>query len=247
MPTWSRRYFFITDAGFSWVIVSKKKDHTNVSLATPISILLCNVRMWTKEDRRFTFEIYTSKKSFVLQAETEEDMNSWMTCLQNAKNKASGIMPEISKEEGSVDQDEDQEDDSADEDEADNLDSSQNGGEKLKYNDTGLEKKNQELHSLLKSVPESETIFAYFSVALQKDIAVQGKMYVTQNLVCFYSSILSFVTVLVIDLKVYTSHQHAYSVGCQVDHEESKRVLQHDCDNKRRNHSQYQNIQQKGR
>jgi hypothetical protein len=111
IPTWSRRYFTIKEGGFSWVY------------ATPISILFCNVRKWDKEDRRFTFEIYTSKRSFVLQAENEDEMKAWMTCFQNAKNKAAGIEPEDSAANANnaldADQDDQEDDDSAEEEEKD--------------------------------------------------------------------------------------------------------------------------------
>jgi hypothetical protein len=137
-------------------------------------------------------------------------MKSWMSCVQNAKNKASGIVPDdsasISNSHIDADQDDQEDDDSAEEDDAEGQsalvdDQGSPTIEKIKYNDHIMEKKNVELHNLLKSVPESEMLFAVYSVALQKEIMVQGKIYLTQNLVCFYSSIMSFVTVLVIDLK----------------------------------------------
>lgn len=62
VPVWSRKYFCIKDGGFTWTSLSKRKDgKSQITFVTPISVLLCNVRVWAKEDRRFTFEIYTSK------------------------------------------------------------------------------------------------------------------------------------------------------------------------------------------
>jgi hypothetical protein len=41
-----------------------------------------------------------------------------------------------------------------------------------------------------------EFIEIAFTCAYQKDIAIQGKLYVTQNRLCFHSNILGFVTVV---------------------------------------------------
>ncbi len=82
--------------------------------------------------------------------------------------------------------------------------------ENFKYQDVVMERRNSELHIFLKSVPEDdhvfhgtlnfftelETNFIVFSCALQKEIAVQGRIYLTQSRICFYSSILGFVTVV---------------------------------------------------
>ncbi|KAJ3088632.1 hypothetical protein HK102_008300, partial [Quaeritorhiza haematococci] len=75
----------------------------------------------------------------------------------------------------------------------------------LRYPDPILEKKNDDLHNLLKSVPKSDYVIDVFSCALQRDIAIQGKIFVTQNRICFHSNILGFVTVLVINLKDVTN------------------------------------------
>ena len=56
-----------------------------------------------------------------------------------------------------------------------------------------MERKNVELHQCLKSIPESDFVLDVFPAALQKDIAIQGKCFLTQNRVCFYSNILGFV------------------------------------------------------
>lgn len=62
VPTWSRRYFYIKNNTFTHTITVKKSGR-NVNAIAPVrNVLLCNVRPWGKEDRRFTFEIYTSDK-----------------------------------------------------------------------------------------------------------------------------------------------------------------------------------------
>lgn len=62
-------------------------------------------------------------------------------------------------------------------------------------------KKNKEFHHNFKKIPQSERLIADYSCALSKDILVQGKMYLTQNYICFNSNILGWVTHLVIPLQ----------------------------------------------
>ncbi|KAJ3274549.1 SNF1-interacting protein, partial [Borealophlyctis nickersoniae] len=66
----------------------------------------------------------------------------------------------------------------------------------INYNDPVMDRRNAELHRLLKSVPRSDYLVDVFSVALQKDIAVQGRLYATKNRICFYSNILGFVNMV---------------------------------------------------
>ncbi|KAI8840527.1 hypothetical protein BC829DRAFT_403229 [Chytridium lagenaria] len=70
----------------------------------------------------------------------------------------------------------------------------------VRYPDPVWEKRDRELHHLLKSVPKTDHVIDVFSVALQKELVLQGKIYLTQNRICFHSNILGFVNVLVIHL-----------------------------------------------
>ncbi|KAJ3028812.1 hypothetical protein HK097_005890, partial [Rhizophlyctis rosea] len=75
----------------------------------------------------------------------------------------------------------------------------------IKYPDAWWFRRNDELHRFLKSVPVTDCVIDVFACALQKDIAVRGKVYVTQNRICFYSNLLGFINVLVVDLKEVTA------------------------------------------
>ncbi|KAJ3066631.1 SNF1-interacting protein, partial [Quaeritorhiza haematococci] len=90
VPVWSRRYFIIKSGGFSYCVTSNSGKHRGMVMSTtPLNILLCNVKVDKAEkERRFTFEVYTSRKTFMLQAETEEDMNDWIATIQAAKYHA---------------------------------------------------------------------------------------------------------------------------------------------------------------
>ncbi|KAI8809220.1 hypothetical protein BJ742DRAFT_852909 [Cladochytrium replicatum] len=61
-----------------------------------------------------------------------------------------------------------------------------------------LLKKDQEIHKLFKSLPESEIWIEDYPCALQKNILIQGKLYLTPRHVCFKANIFGFLTVIVV-------------------------------------------------
>ncbi|KAI8884506.1 hypothetical protein K501DRAFT_247618 [Backusella circina FSU 941] len=61
-------------------------------------------------------------------------------------------------------------------------------------------KKNNDFHSLFKSVPEEDTLVEDYGCALQKDILLQGRIYISEKHLCFNANIFGWVTNLVIPL-----------------------------------------------
>ncbi|KAF2875341.1 hypothetical protein BDV95DRAFT_564893 [Massariosphaeria phaeospora] len=59
-------------------------------------------------------------------------------------------------------------------------------------------KRNRDFHSLFKSVPEDDYLIEDYSAALQKEILLQGRLYVSEGHLCFSSNILGWVTNLVV-------------------------------------------------
>lgn len=59
-------------------------------------------------------------------------------------------------------------------------------------------KRNREFHQVFKSVPEEDYLIDDYSAALQKEILLHGRMYVSEGHICFSSNILGWVTNLVI-------------------------------------------------
>lgn len=59
-------------------------------------------------------------------------------------------------------------------------------------------KRNKDFHQLFRSVPESDRLIEDWSAALQRDILLQGRFYVSEKHVCFSSNIMGWVTNLVI-------------------------------------------------
>ncbi|KAI7887724.1 GRAM domain-containing protein [Mucor mucedo] len=59
-------------------------------------------------------------------------------------------------------------------------------------------KRNQDFHALFRSVPEDDCLIEDFGCALQKEILLQGRIYVSENYLCFNANIFGWVTNLVI-------------------------------------------------
>ncbi|KAE8149993.1 hypothetical protein BDV25DRAFT_118824 [Aspergillus avenaceus] len=59
-------------------------------------------------------------------------------------------------------------------------------------------KRNRDFHSLFRSVPEDDYLIEDYSCALQREIILAGRIYVSEGHICFSSNILGWVTTLVI-------------------------------------------------
>lgn len=62
------------------------------------------------------------------------------------------------------------------------------------------QKRNRDFHNLFKSVPEDDLLIEDYSAALQREILLHGRLYVSEGHICFSSNILGWVTNLVISL-----------------------------------------------
>lgn len=60
-------------------------------------------------------------------------------------------------------------------------------------------KRNRDFHQLFRSVPEDDYLIEDYSCALQRDIILAGRMYVSEGHICFSSNILGWVTTLIIN------------------------------------------------
>ncbi|KAL9592589.1 MAG: hypothetical protein Q9179_006568, partial [Wetmoreana sp. 5 TL-2023] len=59
-------------------------------------------------------------------------------------------------------------------------------------------KRNRDFHQTFRSVPEDDYLIEDYSCALQKEILLAGRLYVSEGHICFSSNILGWVTMLVI-------------------------------------------------
>lgn len=59
-------------------------------------------------------------------------------------------------------------------------------------------KRNRDFHQLFRSVPEDDYLIEDYSCALQREIILAGRIYISEGHICFSSNILGWVTTLVI-------------------------------------------------
>ena len=59
-------------------------------------------------------------------------------------------------------------------------------------------KRNREFHNLFRTVPEDDYLIEDYSCALQRDIILAGRIYISEGHICFSSNILGWVTTLII-------------------------------------------------
>src|SRR5467141_2233622 len=57
---------------------------------------------------------------------------------------------------------------------------------------------NRDFHQLFRSVPEDDYLIEDYSCALQREIILAGRIYISEGHICFSSNILGWVTTLVI-------------------------------------------------
>ncbi|KAF8944596.1 hypothetical protein BGZ47_004030 [Haplosporangium gracile] len=67
------------------------------------------------------------------------------------------------------------------------------------------EKRFSDFHSIFRSVPDEEKLIEDYGCALQKEILVQGRLYISENHVCFNANIFGWVTNLVIAFSEITA------------------------------------------
>ncbi|PWW74547.1 hypothetical protein C7212DRAFT_358878 [Tuber magnatum] len=59
-------------------------------------------------------------------------------------------------------------------------------------------RRNREFHEMFRSVPEDDYLIEDYGCALQKEILLQGRLYVSEGHICFYSNIFGWVNTLII-------------------------------------------------
>ncbi|KAK4636323.1 hypothetical protein CLAFUW4_01433 [Fulvia fulva] len=83
---WSRRWFFVKNGIFGWLVQGTRSGGVEESEKT--GVLLCSVRPAFQEERRFCFEVKTKDQSVILQAETQQELTEWISAFEVAKRKA---------------------------------------------------------------------------------------------------------------------------------------------------------------
>ena len=83
---WSRRWFFVKNGIFGWLVQGSRSG--GVEESEKIGVLLCGIRPASQEERRFCFEVKTKDTSIILQAETQTEISEWISAFEFAKRKA---------------------------------------------------------------------------------------------------------------------------------------------------------------
>jgi len=76
---WKRRYFVIENG-----VLSYYRHGKDVGPVASLPLLLCSVKVNNDIDRRFCFEIISPEVSYMVQAESEQQMFEWISVIQNA-------------------------------------------------------------------------------------------------------------------------------------------------------------------
>ncbi|KAL0883280.1 hypothetical protein ABMA27_016699 [Loxostege sticticalis] len=82
--TWNRRWFYLYD---NRLVYRKRTGELNVTVMEE-DLRLCTVKPVLDGERRFCFEVLSPSKSHMLQADSEEMLNSWIAALQNGIRSA---------------------------------------------------------------------------------------------------------------------------------------------------------------
>ena len=224
VPTWKRVYATVSHGQFSYCSVGKARGQ--VIYSNEINVLLCEVRITDSAERRFCFEINSAKRYFVFQAENDIDLKNWLETFEVAKNEAlkgtysnetlvseptiersqslpakNGAVPliPIKKLADAVEQPSESpsgESNAAASPPIVSPEPISEIPEKFQYNDSVFEKYNTELHEQVDTLADYELVLFVIPCALQKEISLQGRLYLTQSAFYFYSNIFGRITVV---------------------------------------------------
>ncbi|KAH9058262.1 hypothetical protein EDB87DRAFT_933176 [Lactarius vividus] len=61
-------------------------------------------------------------------------------------------------------------------------------------------KRNADFHELFRSIPEGDYLIEDYGCALQREILVQGRIYISENHICFHANIFGWVTDLIVPI-----------------------------------------------
>ncbi|GBL52479.1 hypothetical_protein [Candidozyma auris] len=82
-PVWVPRWAFLQGGVFGLLELSP--SGTAVQETDKIGVLICNTKYTPNEERRFCFELKTIDTTLVFQAETVQELSSWLKVFENVK------------------------------------------------------------------------------------------------------------------------------------------------------------------
>lgn len=181
VATWKRVYGILSHSVFSYC--SSGKNRGEIVQSSGIHVLLCEVKVTDSLERRFCFEMNSAKRYFVFQAENEADLQEWINAFELSKKEAV----------------------EASSDPQNPLKFTPVGTQNLtKALDPSLNRRNATIQDDDGTKRDTQKIFqdALYSTpcSLQKEVSVQGRIYLSYLEMHFFSEIFGTVTHLV---KIY--------------------------------------------
>ncbi|KAM9320404.1 protein Aster-C [Gastrophryne carolinensis] len=77
--------------------------------------------------------------------------------------------------------------------------------QKISVSSSTYKQRSEEFRRIFKELPESERLIVDYACALQKDILLQGRIYLSENFLCFHSNIFRWETLICLSLRDVTS------------------------------------------
>ncbi|XP_072551611.1 protein Aster-B isoform X7 [Salminus brasiliensis] len=133
-----------------------------------------------------------SQRDWETLLELEEALAGWL--LQGST--WAGGWPWSSMESWTEEEEEEEEDD-----EAEKEDNEEDNEEIPAVLSPTYKQRNEDFRKLFKQLPDTERLIVDYSCALQRDILLQGRLYLSENWICFYSNIFRWETLLTVRLK----------------------------------------------
>ncbi|KAJ7496928.1 hypothetical protein FB451DRAFT_1456936 [Mycena latifolia] len=73
-------------------------------------------------------------------------------------------------------------------------------------------KRNADFHDLFPSIPEGDYLIEDYGCALQKDILIQGRIYVSENHICFHANILGWFSIPIYEITTLEKRMTAFVI-----------------------------------
>ncbi|CAG8479264.1 4814_t:CDS:10 [Paraglomus brasilianum] len=94
MASWVRVYTTVDGETLTFVGRGSGKGSKDDEETVSVYLRICHIKPVNNSERRFCFEIMSPRKTYLLQAENEEEMDDWIRCLKTAAQEAfSGQLP----------------------------------------------------------------------------------------------------------------------------------------------------------
>ncbi|CAH2218858.1 GRAM domain-containing 1C isoform X2 [Pelobates cultripes] len=77
--------------------------------------------------------------------------------------------------------------------------------QKSNVSSSTYKQRSEEFRRLFKELPENDKLIVDYACALQKDILLQGRVYLSENCICFHSNIFRWETSICLNLRDITS------------------------------------------